>query len=170
MATDPISGWFWSSMDERDVWSYFHTVLTFRTMLEYHSITVYCTIIMSLRLRLNDMLSLMVSRNVHGMPPFSRGKIEDHLTRLMAHALNVLRTICYATQTESRAVTPFAFTTAFQLTVSVLERECKSPQAATGSDEDMIRNCEGLKRLALRYLDWAVQNKTSIKMDLDSPG
>lgn len=153
MATDPISGCFWSSMNEGDDRSYIDTVLTFRTMLDYHSITMYWTIIMSLRLLLSDMLTLMVRTNVDGMPANSRQKIEDHRIQLMKYALGVLRTICYATHTESRAVAPFAFTTAFQLTVAVLERECKSLQAAAGSNEDRIRRCEGLKSLAVRYLD-----------------
>lgn len=169
MATDPISGSFWSSMNEGDVRSYFDTVLTFRTMMEYHSFTLYWTIIMSLRLLLSDMLTLMITTNVDGMPANSRHKVEDHRIQLMKHALNVLRTICYATHTESRAVAPFAFATAFQLTVAVLERECKSLQAAAGSNEDGIRRCESLKSLALRYLNWAMQNKIPVKIDLDSP-
>jgi hypothetical protein len=165
MANDPISGYFWNE----DVQTYFSTVLTFRTMLEYHSITLYWTIIMSLRLLLSDMLTLMVKTNVEGMPIDSRDKIENHRIQLMKYALNVLRTICYATHMESRSVAPFALVTAFQLTVAVLERECNSLQAAAGSDEESTRRCEVLKVLAVRYLDWAMQNKISVKIDLDFP-
>jgi hypothetical protein len=169
MATDPISGSFWSNMKEGDVRLYFDTVLTFRTMMEYHSITLYWTIIMSLRLLLSDMLTLMVRTNVDEIPANLRLKIEDHRIQLMKYALNVLRTIFYATNMESSAVAPFAFVTAFQLTVAVLEQECKSLQATAGSNEDRIRRCEGLKSLAVRYLDWAMQSKIPVKIDLDSP-
>ena len=124
---------------------------------------------LSLYLLLSDVLTLMVRTNVDGMPANSRQKIEDHRIQLMKYALNVLRTVCYATHTESRAVAPFAFATVFQLTVAVLERECKSLQAAAGSNEDRIRRCEGLKSLAVRYLDWAMQNKIPVKIDLDCP-
>jgi hypothetical protein len=164
VAADPISGCFYG-----EIRSYFDTVLTFRTMMEYHSITLYWTIIMSLRLLLSDMLTLMVKANIEGMPSNSRAKIEDHRIQLIKYSLNVLRTICYATHIESRAVAPFAFATAFQLTVVVLERECKSLRAAVVSNEDGIRRCEGLKSLAVRYLDWATQNMIPVKIDLDSP-
>lgn len=167
-ATDPVSGCFWSSMNEPDVRGYFDTVLTFRTMLEYHSITLYWTIIMSLRLVMSDMLTFMVRTGVDGIPANSRHKIEDHRVQLMKYALNVLQTICYATHTESRAVGPFVVATAFQLTVAVLERERKSLQAAAGSNQDRIRRCDGLKNLAVRYLDWAMQNKIPVKIALDS--
>jgi hypothetical protein len=78
MATDPISGSFWSNMKEGDVRLYFDTVFTFRTMMEYHSITLYWTIIMSLRLLLSDMLTLMVRTNVDEIRANLRLKIEDH--------------------------------------------------------------------------------------------
>lgn len=168
MPIDPISGCSWVDV-RKDIGSYFDTVLTFRTLLEYHSITTYWTIIMSLRLLLSDMLTLMVRTDENGMPANSRQKIEDHRIQLMKYALNVLRATCYATHTESNAVAPFAFATAFQLTVAVLERECKSLQAATGDNEDKIRRCEGLKSLAVRYLDWAMRNKVPVKIDLYSP-
>ena len=169
MATDPLSGRYWPGMNEQDVRSHFDTVLTFRTMMEYHSISLYWTIIMSLRLLLSDMLALMVRTNAGGLPANSRQKIEDHRIQLMKYALNVLRTICYATHTESRAVAPFALTTAFQLTVVVLERECKSLQAEGGKKEEKIRRCDGLKSLAVRYLDWALQYKIPVTIDLESP-
>lgn len=165
MANDPISGYFWNE----HVQTYFSTVYTFHTMLDYHSITLYWTIIMSLRLLLSDMLTLMVKTNIDGIPMDSRNKIENHRFQLMNYATNVLRTICYATHMESRSTAPFVLVTAFQLTVAVLERECNSFQAAPGNDEESIRRCEGLKVLAVRYLDWARQNKISVKIELDSP-
>ncbi|KAF4470576.1 hypothetical protein FALBO_2512 [Fusarium albosuccineum] len=57
--TDPIADEFWNSMTGPNVRSCFDTVFTFRTMLEYHSITLYWTVIMSLRLLLSDMLAFM---------------------------------------------------------------------------------------------------------------
>lgn len=133
---------------------YFNTILTFRTMLEYHSITLYWTIIMSLRLLLSDMLALMVRIGTAGMPPNTRDKIEDHRIQLMEYALNVLQTICYATHAENRAVGPCVVTAAFQLTIAVLERERNFLQAEpAGSNEDRIQRCDGLKALAVRYLD-----------------
>jgi hypothetical protein len=156
MATDLISGS-----------SYFNTILTFRTMLEYHSITLYWTIIMSLRLLLSDILALMVRIGANRMPPNTRDKIEDHRIQLMRYALNALQTICYAAHAENRAVGPFVVTTAFQLAIAVLERERTFLQAEpAGSSEDRIRRCDGLKALAVRYLDWAVQNKIPVKIDL----
>ena len=167
VATDPISRLFWSGMNEKGVRSCFDTFLTFRTMMDYNSITLYWTIIMSLRLLRIDMLTLMITRNPGGMPANARQMIEDHRIQLMKYALNVLQTICYATLVESRAVAPFSVTTAFQLTVAVLERECESLQAA-GGNEGGIRKCESLKRLAVRYLDWATRNTIPVKIDLDS--
>ncbi|KAF2503124.1 hypothetical protein BU16DRAFT_30061 [Lophium mytilinum] len=168
MATNPISGLFWSNINEGEFRSYLDSVLTFRNMLEYHSVTMYWTIIMSLRLLLSDMLTLMVWTNVDGMPANSPQRIEDHRIKLMKYALNVLQTICYATHMENREVAPFVFATAFQLTVAVLERECKSLREAAGNHENRVMRCEGLKSLAVRYLDWAVQNKIPVTIDLDS--
>jgi hypothetical protein len=167
MATDPISAGFRSSMNEPDIRPCFDTVLDFRTMLEYHAITLYWTIIMPLRLLLGDMLTLMVRIGIEGMPANSGQKIEDHRIQLMKYALNVLKTICYATHTENRAVGPFVFATAFQLTIAVLERERSSLEVAE-SNQDRIRRCDGLKSLAGRYLDWAMQNKIPVKIDLGS--
>lgn len=168
MATDPISSGFWTSMNEPDVRPCFEHVLTFRTMLEYHSIALYWTIIMSLRLLLSDMLIFMVRSGIDGMPDNSREVIEDHHIRLMKYAVNVLQTICYATHTENRVVGPFVFATAFQLTIAVLERERSSLQAEAESDQHKIRSCDGLKNLAVQYLDWAMQNKIPVEIDLSS--
>lgn len=169
MATDSISGGFWTSMNEPDIWPCFNTVFNFRTMLEYHSITLYWTIIMSLRLLLRDMLTFMIRIDIDGMSASLQQKIEDHRIQLMNAALSVLRTICYATCTENRAAGPFVFATAFQLTIVVLERERSFLQAAAaGSSRDSIQRCDKLKSLAVRYLDWAMQNKIPVKMELDA--
>ncbi|KAJ5081042.1 hypothetical protein N7456_013280 [Penicillium angulare] len=92
-------------------------------MLEYHSLTLYWTITMSLRLVLSDMLIYVISTGMDGIPASSAGKVEDNRVQLMDYAINVLRTICYAIDTENRAIGPFVFATAFQLAIAVLERE-----------------------------------------------
>lgn len=38
-----------------------------------------------------------------------------------------------------------------------------------GRIEAEARRCEGLKKLAMRYLGWASQDKVPVKMDLDPP-
>ncbi|KAJ3526805.1 hypothetical protein NM208_g11011 [Fusarium decemcellulare] len=165
--TDPIADEFWNSMIGSNVRSCFDTVLTFRTMLEYHSVTLYWTVIMSLRLLLSDMLAFMARIGMDGIHPSIRDKIEDHRMQLMKYALNVLQTICYATHAENRAVGPFVVTTAFQLTHAVLERERNFLQAeAAGSNQDRIQKCDGLKAVAARYLDCAVS--ASFKAVLDT--
>lgn len=169
VAADPISGHFWSLINGGDLQPYFETVLSFRTMMEYHAITLYWTIVISLRLLLSDILTLMVKTDAKEMPVNPRQTIGEHRIQLRKYALNVLQTICYATLKESRTVAPFFFATAFQLTVAILERECKSLQAS-GDNEDGIRRCKSLKSLAVGYLDWAIQNKIPVKMDLHSPG
>ncbi|KAF3759885.1 hypothetical protein M406DRAFT_358638 [Cryphonectria parasitica EP155] len=137
-------------------------------MMEYHTIILYWTILMSLRLLMRDMLALMAKMTAHELPAQPRQTIEDHRVQLMSYALKVLQAICYATLPESRAVTPFFLATAFQLTVAVLDQEHKSLQAA-GSNQETIRRCGSLKSLAAHYLDWAMQNKIPIKLDFDAP-
>ncbi|KAF7547529.1 hypothetical protein G7Z17_g7680 [Cylindrodendrum hubeiense] len=168
VAADPVAGHFWSSINGGDLQLYFDTVFSFRTMMEYHSIALYWMIVMSLRLLLSDMLTLMPKANAPGIPANPQQEIEHHRIQLMKYALKVLQVICYATLTESRAVAPFFLAAPFQLTIAVLERECKSLRAADGN-EGSIRRCESLKSLAVRYLDWSVQNKIPVKVDLYSP-
>ncbi|KAH8649253.1 hypothetical protein BX600DRAFT_517630 [Xylariales sp. PMI_506] len=169
VAVDPIAGDYWSCINQDDVRPYFDTVLSFRTMMEYHTIALYWTIVMSLHLLLSDMLMLMVRTDVHAGSANLGQKIEGHRARLLEYALRVLQSICYATLPESRAVAPFFFATSFQLTIAVMERECKFLQVA-GNNEDEIQKCKSLQSLAVRYLDWARQNKISVKLDLESNG
>lgn len=91
-------------------------------MLEYHSITLYWTVIILLRLLLSDMLISMVRIGMNAMPANSRQRIQDHRVQLNDHALKVLQTICYAIHMENKTLGRFVFATAFQLAIAVLER------------------------------------------------
>ncbi|KAJ5087927.1 hypothetical protein N7456_011543 [Penicillium angulare] len=168
VGADPVSAEFWSIIHGGDTQPYFDTIFSFRTMMEYHALALYWTIVMTIRLLLSDLLTLMVKRASQKIPPNAEDMIKAHHAQLMKYSLNVLQAICYATLEKSRAVAPFFFASSFQLTVLVLDRECKYLQAA-GKGEVEIRRCEGLKNLAMRYLDWASQSKIPVKMDLDSP-
>ncbi|KAH6880656.1 hypothetical protein B0T10DRAFT_581188 [Thelonectria olida] len=137
VAADPISGHFWSRINGADVQPYFETIFSFRSMMEYHSIAVYWTIVMSLRLLLSDMLTLVPRTNAYGLSTNPEQMIESHRIQLMKYSLKVLQAICYSTLAESRAVAPF-LAAPFQLTVVVLERECKFLQAAGGIEKDRL--------------------------------
>lgn len=147
----------------------FERLLTFRTLMEYNSITTYWTIIISLRLLLSDMLILMVRTRSNRAPLEAQRSIQEHRNQLMRYSLKVLRTTCYATYTENHAAAPFAFVAAFQLAVAVLDRESHFIGAAETNRELQIRRYQGLKAVALRYLDWAMTNKIPVKIDMDSP-
>lgn len=179
VAKDPTSGHFWSSINGGDAQAYFDTVLSFRTMIEYHSVTLYWTSVMSLRLLLCDMLALMAARGGGVVPGGGVGGdgdggvpvaspqqvIAHHRVQLLRYARKAVQAICYATLAESRAAAPFFVATAFQLAVAVFARE-KELLEAEGGAEDAIRRCERLRELAERYLQWAGRNKIPIKMDL----
>ncbi|KAJ6789494.1 hypothetical protein PWT90_00295 [Aphanocladium album] len=165
---DPISSLFWSRMNERDLRPCFETVFTFRTMLDYQSVTLYWTVIILLRLLLADMLDLMRQYDEDLTAFDAQQQAEDHRIQLKKCALNVLQTICYATDTESRAVGPFVFVTAFQLATTALEREHEALQREASGDTTGLDRCDKLRGLALQYLDWATKNKIPVKIDLET--
>ncbi|KAJ5287113.1 hypothetical protein N7478_002799 [Penicillium angulare] len=168
VGADPISADFWSIINGGDDEPYFDIIFSFRAMMEYHALTLYWTIVMTIRLLLSDLLTLLVKKASEKIPANAEEQIKAHHAQLMKYSLNVLQAICYATLSKSRAVAPFFFASSFQLTVLVLDRECKYLQADEKSEVE-IRRCEGLKSLAIRYLDWASQNKIPVKLDLNSP-
>ncbi|KAJ3495304.1 hypothetical protein NLG97_g3491 [Lecanicillium saksenae] len=164
---DPISSKFWARMNEADLRPCFETVFTFRTMLDYQSVALYWTIIMLLRLLLADMLKLMAQFDDNTIASNAQQQAEEHRIRLMKYALNVLQTICYATDTESRAVGPFVFVTAFQLATAALEHEHRALQRDAVGDVGGMERCDKLKALALEYLEWSTKNKIPVKIDLE---
>lgn len=163
---DPISSKLWSRMNEEDLRPCFETVLRFRTMLDYQSVTLYWTLIMLLHLLLADMLDLMGQLDDNTIACNAQQQAEDHRIQLMKYARNVLQTIRYATDTESLAVGPFVLVTAFQLATAALEREHRALQQGAVVDIGGMERCDKLKALALEYLEWSTKNKIPLKIDL----
>lgn len=158
---DAASRHFWACIS-----NVFDTVLTFRTLLDYHSVTLFWTIIMWLRLVLADLLTSIANQGATGVPACLQHKAEDHRIQLMKYAQKVVQSLCYAAQTESREVGPFVFVTAFQLAVVVLKRERKLLQAADDCDEAKLRRCDDLEGLVVHYLNWITEEKIPVKIDL----
>lgn len=122
---------------------------------------------MLLRLLLTDMLDLMGQFDDNTIAFNTQQQAEDHRIQLMKYTVNVLQIICYAKDTESRAVGPFVFVTAVQLATAALEREQKALQQGEVGDIGGMEWCNKLKALALEYLEWSTKNKIPVKIDLE---
>jgi hypothetical protein len=144
--------------------NYLDTIFVFDGMLVYHAITTHWTVIMSLRLLLSDILTFMSKIDSTNIPVNHRDISREHQIQLMTDARNVLRTICYATDTDSKAVAPFAFTAAFQLTVKVLDREISTSATAVEQHESSLQEYLALRDLATKYLQWASRTKIPVTM------
>ncbi|CAH0048164.1 unnamed protein product [Clonostachys solani] len=154
---------FWH-MFEQDLHSLFDTLLHFHSMHEYQAFTLYWTIVISLRLQLSDVVSMMMAINSQFIPADPEKEIHRHRTQLVRYAENVLRAIAFAENVANRRLAPFFITTAFQMTTVVLEKECEVLRGEHGNLE-IIHRYEAMKALAWRYMKWGLQSKIPIKLD-----
>lgn len=144
------------------------TVLSFPSMREHHILTLFWTTAMSLRLLLSDMLALMLTMALQENHQDLRGESEQHRAILMSYAQKVVQTIGYGALRENRSVSPFFLATAFQMAIVTLERECDALKANDGNEYAVYR-CENMRNLAAHYIEWAMQNKIPIKVDMRLP-
>jgi glycerophosphoryl diester phosphodiesterase len=144
-------------------------ILVFDNMLVYNAITIYWTMVISLHtLAINLLHRTAQSHQQKKIYLHSDHShiISNHRRRLMTYAHAVIRTIPYATDAANSAAAPFALTTAFRLTLQVLDREIAfrtTGDAGEGNDSAaVLQECQKLRALALRYLEWTVREKIPI--------
>lgn len=149
----------------KEALSLFDTVLSFPSLEEYQAISLYWAITMALHLLLSDMLGLMIRIGPFQTPEGPQDKIEDHRAQLVVCAEKVVRSIRFAELKEHRTVAPFFLAISFQMTITVLERECEILRTR-GCDPAAVARYESMKELASQYMNWAMRNKISIKLDI----
>ncbi|KAH8645470.1 hypothetical protein BX600DRAFT_165220 [Xylariales sp. PMI_506] len=166
---DPVlDDQFWT-IAGRDIQTLFDKILSFPSMADCHTATLFWTAAMSLHIFIIDMLTVASSLNLNltGANDLSE-QIKKHRFRLMVYIRQVLQSIIFFELEENRKLSPFFLAVAFQMSEVVLERESEALRSEGAKDAE-INECGKLQELTSRYITWATQTKIAIKMDINIP-
>jgi len=180
MSETPLAEWLLSrqaadSLDRDQVWAsishdvhaLIDSVFSFKTMRDYHAVSLHWTTVMSLRLLISDILAvLMTVQSRQLLPGDPMAEIEHHCAQLTRYTQKVLQVIPYVQQPNIRTLAPFFLATGFQMATVILERQCRTLRTG-GAGEAEIRQCEETQTLIARYMDWVAKSKILIRVDVD---